>query len=430
MAEISATAGVPRDAAPSSRARSREVDKHFPPPALNTLDLLWRYGLACSGWVLGLLTAGLSPALQLSWLRGHRWAAVTVVVLVGLLALLLIRQRRRRPVATSLAISLLASIDGAAGVFSDWALLSLATRRRPREVVPAALAFVACRAVAVVNPAAFNLITPSAGSTAMPSRWLLASLAIGGGIVEAALVVALGFYVGARRDLIGSLKEQVETTQREQELLVLHTQAEERNRIAREMHDVLAHRISLVAMHAGALAYRDDLSPSEIREVASTIQENAASSLTELRGVLGQLRTDAPLAAWSGPERPQPTLVDIGELVRDARAAGMRVDFESTIEHPETMPAQIGRHAYRIVQEALTNARKHAGGARVDVTLSGGAGVGLALVVRNSLRPGQALVPGSGSGLVGMRERAETVGGQLTIQVIDGYFDVRAWLPW
>ena len=116
------------------------------------------------------------------------------------------------------------------------------------------------------------------------------------------------------------MRAQVEQAEREQQLRVAQGQAAERQRIAREMHDVLAHRISLVSMYSGALAYRDDLSPEQTREIAETIRENANLALTELRGVLGSLRGE-------DGDRPQPTLADLPGLIDDNRAAGLRIEF-------------------------------------------------------------------------------------------------------
>ena len=124
------------------------------------------------------------------------------------------------------------------------------------------------------------------------------------GVAFAVIAAAIGMYIGARRDLLASLQDRAERAEREQELQVARAQAEERTRIAREMHDVLAHRMSLVAMHAGALAYRDNLTPDETREAAEVIQANSHRALTDLREILGVLREtnpDAPDAHQAPP---------------------------------------------------------------------------------------------------------------------------------
>ena len=134
------------------------------------------------------------------------------------------------------------------------------------------------------------------------------------------------------------------------------------------MHDVLGHRISLIAMHAGALAYRTDLTAAETHQTAELIQATSHEALSDLRQVLGVLRDgDA-----GGPgERPQPTFGDLSALVLEAEGAGMRIQYDDRVVAASEMPDQVGRTAYRIVQEGLTNVRKHAPGVTVVVQMSG-----------------------------------------------------------
>ena len=139
----------------------------------------------------------------------------------------------------------------------------------------------------------------------------------------------------------------------------------ERTRIAREMHDVLAHRISLLALHAGALEVRPDLPPEQVRETAELLRATARQALEELRGVIGVLREEP--GQEPVPPAPQPTLSDIRRLVEETRSAGANIDFEMQVEHPDAVPSALGRDAYRIVQEALTNIGKHASGTAAQV---------------------------------------------------------------
>ncbi|GAA3154886.1 sensor histidine kinase [Nonomuraea salmonea] len=219
----------------------------------------------------------------------------------------------------------------------------------------------------------------------------------------------------------------------------------ERLKIAQEMHDVLAHRISLLAMLAGGLAYRKDLTPEQTRETALAIQENAHHSLTELRAVLGTLRRgdlagqDGPAdqdrpagqggTAEGGPAPPQPTLAHLGALFAEVRAAGQQVEVDDSVTDRELLPAQTGRHAYRIVQEALTNARKHAPGSVVRAEIGGRPGDGLRIRVSNAAVPGRS-GPGGRLGLVGLAERTRMAGGRITHDVRDGRFVLDATLPW
>jgi signal transduction histidine kinase len=197
------------------------------------------------------------------------------------------------------------------------------------------------------------------------------------------------------------------------------------------MHDVLAHRISLLSLHAGALEFRPDASPEEVTRAAAVIRASAHQALEELRTVLGVLRTDADGEA---PAPPQPTLAALPDLLEEARAAGMVVHADVQVGDSGAVPEVVGRNALRIVQEALTNARKHAGAAPVDLRVTGAPGEGLTIDVRNPapvLANGATEIPGSGTGLVGLAERAALSGGRLEHgRDGNGDFRLRAWLPW
>jgi signal transduction histidine kinase len=246
-------------------------------------------------------------------------------------------------------------------------------------------------------------------------------------------LVAVGMLVRSHRALIRSLQERAREAEEGQRLRVEEARHTERERLAREMHDVLAHRISLLAVHAGALEVRRDASAEE-RQAAGVIRQSAHDALEDLRLVLGMLR-DQPGGAEG--DRPQPTLADLPDLVEQSRRAGAPVTLDNRLPQAPAVPAGIGRHAYRIVQEALTNARKHAPGSRVLVTLVGRTatdpGDGLTVEVVNLLSgaPVPARIPGAGAGLIGLRERVALVGGRLEHgPTPGGEFRLRAWLPW
>jgi len=242
--------------------------------------------------------------------------------------------------------------------------------------------------------------------------------------VFCAAMLAWGMYIGSRRELIRTLRHRAESAEAEQALRVAQARDHERHAIAREMHDVLAHRISQISLHAGALGFRDDLTAEEMRANASVIQAKAHEALTDLRSVLGVLReADGDLLT------PQPTYADVAGLVAEAAAAGPEVRFCDRVREGPP-PDQVGRTAYRIVQEGLTNAAKHAPRAVVDVLLTGAPGDGLTIEVRNPLGFGPASTPGAGLGLVGLAERAALSGGRLEHAVEDGHFVLRAWIPW
>jgi signal transduction histidine kinase len=246
------------------------------------------------------------------------------------------------------------------------------------------------------------------------------------------VVVAVGMYIGARRDLVTSLLDRADRAEREEGLRIAATRAAERARIAREMHDVLAHRMSLVALHAGALAYRTDLSAAETRATAGIIQANSQGALADLREILSLLRDTSGELDASG-HRPQPTLADLETLLDGERAAGADITLHSDVEDRDALPVSIGRSAYRILEEGLTNARKHARHAAVTVELTGRPGRGLDLCMRNAVRVGgdHHRDDGNGFGLIGLAERAAASHGRFHHGVTpDGDFLLRAWLPW
>ncbi|MEU4788475.1 histidine kinase [Micromonospora tulbaghiae] len=245
------------------------------------------------------------------------------------------------------------------------------------------------------------------------------------------VVVAWALFVRARRQLVLSLRDRAERAEAEQQLRLDQARQLERGRIAREMHDVLAHRISLLSLHAGALEFRPDAPPEEVARAAGVIRASAHAALQDLREVIGVLR--AEVGSEATPERPQPTLGDVPALVAESRDAGVRVGVVDEVTEPEAVPAGIGRSAYRIVQEGLTNARKHAPGAVVTVRLAGGPGDGLAVDIHNPWPVGApaTAIPGAGTGLVGIAERVTLAGGRLEHgRDADGGFRLTAWLPW
>jgi signal transduction histidine kinase len=230
--------------------------------------------------------------------------------------------------------------------------------------------------------------------------------------------------------LVRSLRDRASQAVEGQRLRIEDARRLERERIAREMHDVLAHRLSLLAMHAGALEFRPQTPAAEITRAVGVIRQCAFEALEDLRQVIGVLRDDA---ATADPERPQPTLADLATLVADSQRTGVRVTLDNQISDLGAVPAGIGRHAYRIVQEGLTNARKHAPGAAVRVAVTGSRGADLTVELRNRLPPDlpAATLPGAGAGLVGLGERVDLVGGRLE-HGRTGAGDFRLWasLPW
>lgn len=314
-------------------------------------------------------------------------------------------------------------------------LALLARRRAPIPVL--AVCLLSDIAVGTNMPTALALYTVTAayGNTRRTWVWVVVAMAVGAvpwgvwslfqfsstlpiALLFYAVPALLGLWVGQRRLVLEGLRERAEAAERERDLRAAAAVEAERMRIAREMHDIVAHRISQVTVLAGALEVSSEGKPAEI---AGTIRDTGTLALTEMRELLGVLRTDAPL-------RPAPDLRAVGELVEEAVAAGQRVELVAPEQLPE-VPGQVGRAAYRLIQEALTNAAKHAAGAvvRVAITVSDG----LRIDVRNGAGEPTALAAqGSGFGLIGMRDRVELAGGTLhSGPLAAGGFTVHANFP-
>lgn len=326
-----------------------------------------------------------------------------VLSLVALWALL------RRPVALAGVLALLwlvgPAVFGPALVAQEQAARTL----RHRTSVATALALVAAKLVV----SAWTFAT-----TPHPAVWVECFLSCVG-IVLATLVGWLRLSTAGER--AGRLEAQA-ARQEAWEARVNEARLAERERIAREMHDVVAHRISLIAMHSGALAHRMKDSEPGGAELAGLIQANAKASLSELRGMLASLRgTDAP------PEPPQPTLAVLDALVGEARSAGQSVSVRVSGDLAG-LPERVSRNAYRIVQEGLTNARRHAPGAPTEVAVR--VADDLLLRVVNPLadlaEPDRS---GSGLGLVGVVERVEQLGGDVTHGLQGADFVLQARIP-
>ncbi len=384
------------------------------PAPLTPWQRTWRVLLAV---VVGLLLwLGTASAAH----GQHEEELAFLDLCLGVPAVLLVIWHRRAPVLVAVLTTALSAVSTLAIGPSFVALASLATRRRWRAVGGVLL-------LGLVAGSVYDRLFPFVNED-LP--WWVSLLV---GALAYGICIALGLYIGARRDLIASYRERAETAEREQAMRVAQAKVNERTRIAREMHDVLAHRISLVAMHAGALAYRSDLTREETAETATVLRDNAHRALADLRDVLGVLRdTDGTEAST----RPQPTLVDLDELVEDSERAGTPVRLTVEVDDLAAVPDTTARNAYRILQESLTNARKHAPGEAVDLTVSGAAGGRLVLKVRNAIPTDPAAgdepsLPASGMGLTGLAERALLSGGELTFgPTAQGSFVVRAWLPW
>ncbi|WP_280449741.1 sensor histidine kinase [Nocardia brasiliensis] len=337
---------------------------------------------------------------------------VTGDPLIALGCLTVLLWRRRFPFTVALAVVIASAASALATGAALLALCSLATRRRPVEIGAVVVAY--------VTAAQFSENLYPIGTPPAPAWLQLALPALSAGIA-----VATGVAIDARRAELRSLRDRADSAEREQSARAAQAQATERNRIAREMHDVLAHRISLVAMQAGVLDHRDDLSAEEKGTLIRGIADGSRQALEELRDVLGVLRADP-----DRPEPPQPTLDRISELVADARSSGLDVTLTNTVT--ATPPETVGRTGYRVIQEGLTNAAKHAPAARVHISVDGTPGGELNVSVRNSAAATVvARPPASGFGLLGLAERITLAGGTLHHRrTPDNGYLLAAQLPW
>ena len=333
-------------------------------------------------------------------------------IAVGVVACALVPVMLRWPVPGAVALAVLAALSPAATPAATLGTLYVAQRR------PLAIA-VAAGGADVVAHLIRGLWRPN-GS--LPYAWW-AVLVIAAG----AALVGWGQGDRARQALLASLRERARRAEAEQASRVAEARVAERARIAREMHDVLAHRLSLLATYAGALEYRPDAPPEQLARAAGVVRAGVHQALDELREVITVLRDDDDVDG----KHPLPGLADLDGLIAETRDAGTAVDVTRRVTQPEDLPGGLGRTAYRVVQEGLTNARKHAPGRPVRVLLAGKPGGRLVVELANPVGPADPVINGSGTGLIGLTERVRLAGGEIDHAIsADGEFVLRAWLPW
>ncbi|KRV50748.1 histidine kinase [Wenjunlia vitaminophila] len=405
---------------PSTLIEEHTADPGSPRRVRRTVrDWLVDLGLFLLAGVIALVVATDPSPAPSPWV-------VRADLLAGVLGCAALWLRRRWPVGVALALTPLAvfsDLVGGAVLITQFTVVVHRPFRVAAPVCGLGLATVPLYGLVRADP---DLPFP-----------LLALL----GVVLTVTVLGWGMFVRARRQLVLSLRERARRAESEARLRAEQAQRRAREQIAREMHDVLAHRLSLLSVHAGALEYHPDASPEDVSRAAGVIRHSAHQALQDLRDVIGVLRApvgeDAdPGGQPAGPdgERPQPALSHLADLVAESRRAGTAVTLDDRLEDPEAVPATVGRTAYRIVQEGLTNVRKHAPGGEVTVTVEGDPGRGLTVEVRNPLPAAGCApsdIPGAGQGLLGLTERATLVGGRLEHgRTSRGDFRLHAWLPW
>ncbi|MET8352192.1 MULTISPECIES: histidine kinase [unclassified Micromonospora] len=346
--------------------------------------------------------------------RSGSTALVRADVALAVAALALVPVVVRRPEVAGVLAGLLVALSPVATPVASFAVLFTARNRPFRQAAVVAAVGVAGEAVqAVWRP------MPS-----LPYGWRLV-------LMTAAYAALLGWgtWAQARHALLAALRDRAWRAEQEQERRVVEARAAERSRIAREMHDVLAHRLSLLAAAAGAMEYRPDAPPERLSAAAGVIRASAHHALDELREVITLLRSDDAEAPADAP--PGQTLADLPRLVEEARAAGQHIEVDDPLGPPAEVPPAVGRTAYRIAQEALTNARKHAAGQPVRLAVGGAPGSGLSIAVSNPTTPDGGAAGHDGAGLIGLAERATLTGGRVAHHIdASGRFHLTAWLPW
>ena len=347
------------------------------------------FALAVAGGVYGpaaLLENGADPSP----------VTTALIVAAGVVAGLAIWLRRRWPLGVALLTVVLGCVSPAAGGAAMIALFSLAMHRR------AQVAIATCALSIALLPLYFSLYPDD-----IPF-WVNVLLASG---IQSA-VVGWGMFIRSQRELMLALRERTAQAEAERDLRVGQARAQERTSMAREMHDVLAHRLSLLSLHAGALEVHPNTPPEEIARAAAVVRASAHQALEDLREVIDVLGAKP---AGAEKQRPQPTIADVAGLVEESGDAGTAMAFDQRVD-TASVPAATGRTVYRVVQEGLTNALKHSPGSAVQTTIDGAPGSGLTVLVV-SRRPlaqfGGAEIPGSGAGLIGLEERVGLAGGRL-----------------
>jgi signal transduction histidine kinase len=314
--------------------------------------------------------------------------------------------RRRYPAAAGIAAALIAE--------------TVAIAWKPPNTVSFGIAWL-CSMYALTVWTSTRAFAVGAAVVTLPT---LVSVAIRGepkgGASFAVITLAVMLLV---RRVVGDRERRAQIAERERDLAAREAVVEERARIARELHDVIAHHVSMIVLQAGAERRVLDGANTSTREVLETVERTGRSALTEMRRLLGMLRGDA-----SDPLTPQPGLTDVPTLVGQLREAGLPVELHVEGELLE-LPVGIELSAYRIVQEALTNALKHAGEASATVNIRHGLD-SLELEIVDDGAGTPALVASGGHGLVGMRERVALYGGRLDAgRRPGGGFAVRVLLP-
>ncbi|MFC4947464.1 sensor histidine kinase [Pseudonocardia sp. GCM10023141] len=238
--------------------------------------------------------------------------------------------------------------------------------------------------------------------------------------------VLWGREVRRHQEQAGVERDRADQTRRVAELDRLAAVTAERASMARDLHDVIAGQLSAIAIQSEAVLSLPDPDPATLRRVLTSVRTTSVASLNEMRTMIGLLREDD--AAADEPRTAPAGLDSLGTLLETARATGLTITLDDRRPPAAAVPAAVDLAAYRIVQESLTNAAKHAPGSAVGLTLRNDAGM-LVVEIDNDLVPDAAPAGGTGTGLLGLRERASAVGGRVVAEQHGTRWSVRASLP-
>ncbi len=354
-----------------------------------------------------IVAAALAIASELeAWFGSTSGRERLVIAVAGPLMASTVAVRRRYPAAAGIAAALIANIVAIA-----W---------KPPNTISFGIAWL-CSIYALTVWTTPRLFAIGTAAVALPP--LVAIAARGepkGGAFFTVVTLVVMMLV---RRVVGDRERRAQIAERERDLVAREAVVEERARIARELHDVIAHHVSMIVLQAGAERRVLDDGNESTREVLETVERTGRSALTEMRRLLGMLRGDA-----HDPLTPQPGLRDVPILVTQLRESGLPVELNVEGD-PRDLPVGIELSAYRIVQEALTNALKHAGKARASVDIRYGSD-SLELEIADDGAGDSEPIPSGGHGLVGMRERVALYGGRLDAgRRPNGGFIVRVLLP-
>jgi len=372
--------------------------------------------------VLNVPGAAVLPTTSEGAVRVEQWAAP--LILLAIAAWITVLWRDRHPVVVVIAGGILAAI-GISYLLLLVGAVAMARREPERATLTGLLVgagvavFVAREAFGAwgaAMPWFFGKDAQGAGSLA----WILTSIVCA--VVSCGAAVGI-VVLGRARARAASSDQRADAEHRRADALAEQTVRQaERERIARDMHDALAHRLSVVSLHAGALEAVAD-ADDESGAIARTLREQTHAALQDMRGLIGDLR--------SGPRDPFPsTMRGISVMLGGLRDAGAALSTYVLIESPERASAQLDSAVHRIVQEALTNAIKHGAGAPIDLFVQAVPSEGARIRVTNSIQSTVATIPGGGHGLIGIRERAAALDGTAWIGEHHGTFIVDVTLPW